>query len=447
VVTPFVTGVGGRMGQTEPRSADQPAQTLTAKADSVLVAPFVAPRYQEKDGQEPRTRSVEKPAATVTSHGNAPGMLVTPYLARTAHGESDRKGKKRGQGVHSLQDPHGTVLASPDHALITPFISAAQQGGSVRGAIDPLHTVTASSKDQNQIVAPFVTKFNRGATGHAADDPLHTVTACHSDTHPGGSSTFGVVAASLVKNNFGDKPHYAADEPVKTTVAGGNHHALLAAHLMTMRNAAKPFNEADKPAHTITSGGAHMHLVAAFMAQHNYLEPGHDAREPVSTIVGKGSTQGLAAVNMVRQFGTSVGAPVDAPVATVMAQGGGKIHLSAAFLSKYYGKGDGQVADDPLHTVTTKDREALVTVEIEGETYVITDIGMRMLTPRELFRAQGFPDSYVIDRKPDGSPISKTEQVSKCGNSICPPMAAALVKANYAPRDVEPAPQFMEAAE
>jgi DNA (cytosine-5)-methyltransferase 1 len=72
---------------------------------------------------------------------------------------------------------------------------------------------------------------------------------------------------------------------------------------------------------------------------------------------------------------------------------------------------------------------------------------MRMLTPRELFRAQGFPDSYIIDRKPDGTPISKTEQVSKCGNSVCPPMAAALVKANYAPRDVEPAPQFMEAAE
>ena len=66
---------------------------------------------------------------------------------------------------------------------------------------------------------------------------------------------------------------------------------------------------------------------------------------------------------------------------------------------------------------------------------------------RELSRAQGFPESYIIDRKPDGSPISKTEQVSKCGNSVCPPMAAALVAANYSPREVEPAPRFMEAAE
>jgi len=291
VVTPFVTGVGGRMAQTEPRGTDQPAQTLTSKADSVLVAPI---------------------------------------------------------------------------------ISAAQQGGSARPIDEPLHTVTASPKDQNQVIA---------------------------------------------------------------------------AHLMTMRNAEKPFNEADRPAHTITSGGARMHLVAAFMAQHNYLEPGHDVREPVSTIVGKGSTQGLAAVNLLRQFGTGVGSALDEPARTVMADGQGKTQLSAAFLQKYYGSDQDPQLEEPLHTATTKDRFGLVTVDIDGEPYVITDIGMRMLTPRELFRAQGFPDSYVIDRRPDGSPISKTEQVSKCGNSVCPPMAAALVAANYSPREIEPAPQFLEAAE
>jgi DNA (cytosine-5)-methyltransferase 1 len=142
-----------------------------------------------------------------------------------------------------------------------------------------------------------------------------------------------------------------------------------------------------------------------------------------------------------------------------MADGQGKTQLSAAFLQKYYGTDqDPSVRDEPLHTVTTKDRFGLVTVDIDGEPYVITDIGMRMLTPRELFRAQGFPDSYVIDRKPDGSPITKTEQVSKCGNSVCPPMAAPLV----APRKPSPRPnlcelprrarssprrQFMEAAE
>ena len=339
VVTPFVTGVGGRMAQTEARSADQPAQTLTAKADSVL---------------------------------------VTPYLARTAHGEVDKTGKRRGQGTHSLEQPHGTVLASNDHAVVAPFISAAQQGGSVRAVDDPLHTVTASHKDQNQVIAP---------------------------------------------------------------------------HLMTMRNAEKPFNEADKPTHTITSGGARMHLVAAFMAQHNIDgrngegNPGRPVDAPVSTVLHSGSHQGLVATNLLRQFGTGVGSAVDEPTRTVMADGQGKTQLSAAFLAKYYGSHQESGTDEPFHTLTAKARFGLVKVDIDGEPYVITDIGMRMLTPRELFRAQGFPESYVIDRKPDGTPISKTEQVSKCGNSVCPPMAAALVAANYSPREVEPAPQFLEAAE
>jgi site-specific DNA-cytosine methylase len=81
-----------------------------------------------------------------------------------------------------------------------------------------------------------------------------------------------------------------------------------------------------------------------------------------------------------------------------------------------------------MHTVTTKDRFGLVTVR--GVEYQIVDIGMRMLSPRELYRAQGFPENYIIDRDADGRPITKTEQVAKCGNSVCPPIAAALIRAN-----------------
>jgi DNA (cytosine-5)-methyltransferase 1 len=103
----------------------------------------------------------------------------------------------------------------------------------------------------------------------------------------------------------------------------------------------------------------------------------------------------------------------------------------AAFIQHYYGTG-GQSQDpgQPLHTITTRDRFGLVTVA--GEDYVIADIGMRMLAPRELFRAQGFPDSYRIDPEVDGAPLSKTAQVRMCGNSVCPPVAAALVRAQFA---------------
>ncbi len=187
---------------------------------------------------------------------------------------------------------------------------------------------------------------------------------------------------------------------------------------------------------------------------------------PLSTILQSGSHQGVVAANLLRQFGTGVGSSLDEPARTVMAGGQGKTQLSVAFLQKYYGCDQDPQLNEPLHTVTTKDRFGLayamlaippfvpehadrarkvatllrshglwddrefVTVEIYGITCIIVDIGMQMLVPRELFGANGFPQSYVIDRRPDGTPITKTDQVSKCGNSVCPPMAAALVAAN-----------------
>jgi DNA (cytosine-5)-methyltransferase 1 len=103
-----------------------------------------------------------------------------------------------------------------------------------------------------------------------------------------------------------------------------------------------------------------------------------------------------------------------------------------AFLMKYYGTEQDPRLGGPLHTLTTKDRFGLVTVK--GEDYFIVDIGMRMLQPRELYRAQGFPETYVIERGADGRPLSKSSQVRMCGNSVCPPLARAVVAANYVER-------------
>ena len=105
--------------------------------------------------------------------------------------------------------------------------------------------------------------------------------------------------------------------------------------------------------------------------------------------------------------------------------------FARAFLIKYYGnEQDGHDLDSPIGTVTVQDRFGVVTVTIAGEEYVIVDIGMRMLSPRELFNAQGFPADYIIDRDAAGLPITKTAQVAKCGNSVCPPIAEAMVRAN-----------------
>ena len=101
----------------------------------------------------------------------------------------------------------------------------------------------------------------------------------------------------------------------------------------------------------------------------------------------------------------------------------------SAFLVKYYGTGDNAVScKNPAPTITAKDRMGLVTVH--GQDYQIVDIGLRMLTPRELFDAQGFPPDYIIDVDADGKTYPKSEQVARCGNAVCPPIPAALVRAN-----------------
>ena len=122
---------------------------------------------------------------------------------------------------------------------------------------------------------------------------------------------------------------------------------------------------------------------------------------------------------------------------TVVASGGNQA-VVASFLSAYYGSDQHTPMADPMHTVTTKPRFALV--QAAGQQYAIADIGMRMLQPRELYRAQGFPDSYIIDRGADGRQLPKDAQVRMCGNSVCPPLARALVAANYSDR------QALEAA-
>lgn len=268
------------------------------------------------------------------------------------------------------------------------------------------------------------------------------------------------------------------DEPFRTiTGAHRGEKALVVPHIMTMRNAQKPFNEADKPTHTITAGGAHMYAVAAFLAQHNNDQngpnPGRTATSPVSTITATGSQQSAVAVFLSQAQQGGNNRPATEPHATITASrkdqnqiiaahminlkgsdrrlgactapvnticsGGQHIAHVAAFLTKYYGAGIGADMTDPAHTVTSKDRFGLVTVEIDGETYVITDIGMRMLTPRELFRAQGFPESATIDRglfrRDDGTmewrKISKTAQTGACGNSVSPYVADAVVGAQF----------------
>jgi DNA (cytosine-5)-methyltransferase 1 len=239
--------------------------------------------------------------------------------------------------------------------------------------------------------------------------------------------------------HHGDLRGHSVGEPLRTiTTASRGEMALICPTIVGCGGRAGQSRPrgGDEPFATITSK-ADACVVAAFLAQHNGGTrnanlAGHDARKPLSTVTLKGAQQQIVASHLVKLRGTCRdGQPVTAPLATVTASG---THLAEvrAFLLKYYGSAVGQDLADPLHSVTSRARFGLVMVH--GEPWQIVDIGMRMLQPRELFAAQGFPDDYAIERGlgDDGAeiPLTKTRQVEKCGNSVCPPVARALVAAN-----------------
>jgi DNA (cytosine-5)-methyltransferase 1 len=235
----------------------------------------------------------------------------------------------------------------------------------------------------------------------------------------------------------GDVRVHAVGEPLRTVTTAHRGELALAAPFLSAyygpgRGGQDRSADPMEPLRTQTTENRHS-LVAAFLAQHNGGMVGHDAREPVSTLTAKGSHQQLVATSLVKLRGTCRdGQPVAAPMPTVTASGQHVAEVRA-FLLKYYGEGSqSQDCRDPLHTIPARDRFSVVTVA--GERFELVDIGMRMLAPRELFRAQGFPDSYVIDPMVDGRPLTKTAQIRMCGNSVCPQVAAAIVSANLGAR-------------
>ena len=360
---------------------------------------------------------------------NAAKPFVVPL---THHGAPTR--------VYDVDEPIPTVTAAHrgEMAFVSPMIAPichTKGGNRVNGPLDPLVTITTAKGGElalatATLLAPHI-NTNRNAqkpfTGY--DEPTHTITA--------GGAHQNLIAATLVQTGYGEREGQRpraldVEEPLGTVVAGGNKHAVVAA-FMAQHYTGQVGRPADEPVSTIVHRGTQQQVVVAHMEQANTGLIGHDAREPVSTIVGKGCTQRLVTSNLVKLRGTCAdGQPVDDPVPTLTA-GGSHVGEVRAFLVKYYGVA-GNYGDltEPPATVVTKDRFALVTVE--GEVYEIADIGMRMLTPRELFRAQGFPDSYIIDPPVNGRPMTKTSQIARCGNSVCPPLAEALVRANIAPQ-------------
>ena len=249
---------------------------------------------------------------------------------------------------------------------------------------------------------PFIVNLSHGGRLEPLSEPLRTVTGAKRGEKA--LVTPFVSTPSHSKSTGRSKFVWAPQEPLRTITGGGGFSLVtpfLKAHYGTKGGKDLRVHGPEEPVRTVSTENR-FGLVSAFLAKHYTGVIGSDLREPMGTVTS------------VDHHG-----------------------LVYAFLSKYFGTSIGQDLKEPAHTVTGKHHFSLVTVTIQGQPYIIADIGMRMLQPRELYRAQGFRDNYIIDLEHEGRPLSKADQVRLCGNSVCPDVAAAIVKANVSVADLD----------
>lgn len=271
---------------------------------------------------------------------------------------------------------------------------------------------------------PFIVTVNHGGDGfrgQSINEPLQTVTAKHG---------YGIVTPTIMCNN-GNNVGASVESPLPT-VTTGNRNFLVAPTLIQYHSETSEEEvrgqELNKPLMTVDAAPRYALSCAHIMKNYGggYTGAGSSADAPLDTVTATDHNS-LVTAHIMTMRNHMCGQPMDEPLGTITA--GTTHHLEVqAFLLKYYGNGTANSVDEPLDTVTARDRFALVT--IHGEEYIITDIRMRMLQPRELFNAQGFPEDYIIDHDADGKAYPKNKQVARCGNAVTPPVPAAMVRAN-----------------
>ena len=274
---------------------------------------------------------------------------------------------------------------------------------------------------------PFIIQCNHGGERRPNDirEPMPTITGKHG---------YGIVEPYMVQigqTGFTKDRSKDVREPL-TTIVSKNEHCLISPtliqyHSETSKDGVRGQTIED-PIMTVDSSNRYG-LVASFLHKYydgGYKGAGETVENPLPTVAAWDHNSVVTA-NLIQMNNHCDGKDIRQPLPTITA-GDGHFGEVRAFLIKYYGQGTGQDIEQPLDTVTARDRFGLVT--IEGVDYQIVDIGLRMLEPRELYGCQGFPDDYIIDHDYTGKIYPRSEQVRRCGNAVCPPIPAALVRAN-----------------
>ncbi len=362
LLSPVIVGCGGRAGQSPPRPATEPTQTITAKADSCVAGAVLAPFLTEHaNGSTQRVFDAQEPLRTqVAQVKGGHFALVAPHMVTIGYGE--RPGQQaRAQDITA---PTGTVVASNKHAVVAAHLTAFGENAQGSDLREPVQTVLAGAARYGMVAAHLTHLTHHGdRSGNAADEPLRTVTGAHRGEQALVSAFF-----EQANGGFYDGDGRAASEPLSTICTSGSNQRLVQAYLVKYYSEGGQWQGLAEPMHTVPTKDR-MGMVQAVQVPADLLEPGLRDRA----------------------------------------------RACAEFLHRHL----------PEHF------PQLVDMVLTGG-FVLVDITLRMLTPRELARAQGFPDSYVIERGADGRPITKTDQVRLIGNSVCPDMAQAIIAANAA---------------
>lgn len=357
--------------------------------------PFIVPTgYGERKGQAPRVHDIDAPVPTVVGTGKE--NLCRPLLAPvTVTNTSNSVGGTVGAPVH-------TVTTAGNQMLVTPsLVSIGQTGGGdrIRDLREPVPTTV--SKQEACLVAPSLIQYHteqqaENVRASGLGTPINTVDA---------SNRYGLTCANLVEYYTGGRPLDVAE-----------------------------------PMHTVTSHDREA-VVAAHIAKYYGGVVGEKVGEPLPTVTAI-DHNAVCAAHVVKFKGDNVGTPPSEPLQTVTASAGkeracsgGTFAVCKAYLAKM------RSGDDLGHWPEIRAllneycgyalaEDDVLLLEIGGALYYIADIGLRMLSPRELYNAMGFPPDYIIDRDYMGNEYKKSAQVARCGNAVCPPVASALVRAN-----------------
>ncbi len=422
--------------------------------------PYIVPiGYGERNGQAPRVHSIEEPLPTVVADGKhyLANPNMAPFMVQCNHSGGDRVQDasepmptitgKHGYGVAAPQiapftmhnntnaagtdtrEPVNTITSGGQQMFITPSLMAIGQTGGgdrIRGADEPINTQV--SKAETCLIAPNLIQYHSEQTenvrGQAITEPIMTVD---------GSNRYGLAIAQLTEY-FGNGQPIDVAQPLHTVTAK-DREGLTAAQLTQYFGGDNHSQGADAPINTLTTVDREA-LISAHMQKYfsgGYTGCGSEASNPIGTVTAA-DHNALATTHISKFYKTGIGQTPNEPLATVTTSTGhlGLVHTT---VEKY--AADANLKNWPeirgllnrYCDYTLADDEVLL-IWITGIAYFIADIGLRMLTPKELYSATGFPVDYIIDRDYLGNEYGKTKQVARCGNAVPPPFATALVRAN-----------------